>query len=221
VFDANTADLTGYVFTMTVYLFVGIASFLVVKYHYGTRVFRRAYTALGIAYLSIFVAEVIYFIYDFYLQIDPYPSLADPFYFALYPFTIIHLILNIRFFKPKITHVEKIPYILLSMGIITTYVILSLQELGEPNFDFWYGLVFVIGAAITLSFAIFAARIFRKGFLGITWLLLVLGITALTIGDVWYYYLEIFGEFTIVHAVNLFWYTGSLIMVYALFNHRK
>ncbi|MBA4718638.1 MAG: hypothetical protein HRO68_05940 [Nitrosopumilus sp.] len=144
VFDEITADFSGYVLTMTVYFSVGVASLLVVKHHYGTIVFRKAYTALAIAYFSIFAAEVIYFVYDYILLLDPYPSPADPFYFALYPFTIIHLILNIKFFKPKIFNVEKIPYILFPTGIIAAYVILSLQELEEPNFDFWYGLIFVV-----------------------------------------------------------------------------
>ncbi|MBA4718637.1 MAG: hypothetical protein HRO68_05935 [Nitrosopumilus sp.] len=52
-------------------------------------------------------------------------------------------------------------------------------------------------------------------------MLLVLGITVLTIGDVWYYYLEILGGFTLTHVVNSFWYVGSLVMMYALLNHRK
>ena len=105
--------------------------------------------------------------------------------------------------------------------IIITYAFLAFQEIEEANFDFYYGIIFITGSAVTLVFAVLGARVFKEGLLGKAWLLLVIGILANTIGDVWYYYLEVFGGYDLIHPVNLFWYTSYWIIVYALYKHKS
>jgi len=207
-------------------LATSIASFVIWRRYGGTLVFGRAYFFLGMAYFMVFSAELTYLIYDLVLNIDPYPSIADVFFFALYPFTLIHLILNIKFFKLKILQTEKKLLFIIPIFIIITYVlssILSANGNAEDyiSFDFFYGLIFAIGSGITLSFAILGAKIFREGALGTVWLLLVIGILVNTIGDVWYYHLEIFGEYDLMHPVNIFWYSSYWLMVYALYRHKE
>lgn len=201
-------------------LAASIASFVIGKRYVGTNVFGKAYISLGFAYLAIFFAEVTYLIYDLFLGIEPYPSIADVFFFALYPLTMIHLIYNIKFFKTKTSKLTISWMILIPAGLIGFYALASFGELEEVNFDFMYGLIFVSGASITLVFSILGAKIFRQGLLGTPWLLLVIGILSLTAGDVWYYYLEILGNYELTHPVNLFWYAGYWIVVYALYKHK-
>jgi len=207
-------------------LATSIASFVIWKRYGGTLVFGRAYFFLGMAYFMVFAAELTYLIYDLVLNIDPYPSIADVFFFALYPFTLIHLILNIKFFKLKILQTEKKWLFIIPIFIIITYVLSSiLLTSGNTesyfSFDFFYGLIFTIGSAITLAFAILGAKIFKEGALGTVWFLLVIGILVNTIGDVWYYHLEIFGQYDLMHPVNIFWYSSYWLMVYALYRHKK
>lgn len=207
-------------------LATSIASFVIWKRYGGTLVFGRAYFFLGMAYFMVFAAELTYLIYDLVLNIDPYPSIADVFFFALYPFTLIHLILNIKFFKLKILQTEKKWLFIIPIFIIITYVLSSiLSTSGNTesyfSFDFFYGLIFTIGSAITLAFAILGAKIFKEGALGTVWFLLVIGILVNTIGDVWYYHLEIFGQYDLMHPVNIFWYSSYWLMVYALYRHKK
>jgi len=201
-------------------LAVAIAGFFIAKRYSGTHVFGKAYSALAFAYLSVFFAEVTYLIYDLILNLDPYPSIADVFFFALYPLTLTHLILNIRFFNAKTNVFTKIWMVAIPIGLLSLYGFSAIEELGDANFDFYYGMIFVAGASVTLVFAILGAKVFREGVLGVAWLLLVIGILGLTIGDVWYYNLEIFGEYDLQHPVNLFWYTGYWLIVYALIKHK-
>jgi hypothetical protein len=206
-------------------LAASIASFFVWTRYSGSRIFGRAYFSLGMAYLMVFAAELTYLVYDLVLNADPYPSIADIFFFALYPFTMIHLILNIKFFKSKIIQTEKKWLFIIPIAIITIYIIsfqYSIPEgVGDSNsFDFYYGLIFTTASAITLTFAILGAKIFREGALGTVWLLLVIGILANTIGDVWYYHLEIFGHYDLMHPVNIFWYSSYWLIVYALYKHK-
>ena len=155
------------------------------------------------------------------MGMDPYPSIADIFYLAFYPLAFYHLQKNIRFFKPKIDIVTKILIVLIPISIVSVYSFLSLEEIGEANFDFYYGFSYIISSAVVLSAAILGAKIFRQGVLGTAWLLLVLGIAATTIGDVWYFYLEINESYYLTHPVDLFWYTSYMVITYALFKHKK
>ena len=207
-------------------LATSITSFVIWKRYDGSLVFGRAYLFLGMAYFMVFAAELTYLIYDLVLHVDPYPSIADVFFFALYPFTLIHLILNIRFFKSNIIQKEKKWLFVIPIFIVSTYVLSSMFSTSGTfedhiSFDFFYGLIFTIGSAITLTFAMLGAKIFKSGSLGTVWLLLVIGILVNTIGDVWYYHIEIFGQYDLMHPVNIFWYSSYWLMVYALYRHKK
>ena len=195
---------------------------LLIALRYGlSEVFGKSYLVYGLANFSVFLAEFIYYAYDTIYGIDPYPSVADIFFFAVYPLIIFHIILNFRFFKSKITIKHKVILIAIPLIITVLYSDYSLQEFDEPNFDFYYGLIFVAGASVTLSLAAFGALVFRGGLLGTVWALLLFGVLIFTIGDVWYYYLESIGEYHLLHPVNLFWYISDGIVIYALYKHSK
>ena len=201
-------------------LAASIASFIISKRYSGSLTFGKSYFALGIGYLSTTIGEILYSVYDLVLGIDPYPSIADVFFFSLYPFTIIHLLINTRFFKPKISVKEILWMTLIPVIIVSIYITSSLSN-SKPDFNFYYGVIFTTGASTVLPFAILGAKVFKGGTIGTPWLVLVFAIVALTIGDVWYYHLEINHAFNLLHPVNIFWYAGYWILVYALYKHRK
>ena len=89
-------------------LSVAIVGFVVVSRYRGTLVFGRSYLLLSLGFLSVFAGEVSYAIYDLVLNIEPYPSIADVFFFLYSPFLIFYLILNIRFFQPNLSIGTKI-----------------------------------------------------------------------------------------------------------------
>jgi len=131
--------------------------------------------------------------------------------------------MNIRFFGIDLAPYKKIMIFSIPAIIVIAFILFSIGESDtfEPNFDFYYGLIFVIMSSTTVAFAILGAITFRGGVLGTAWLLLVAGILCNTIGDTWYYNLEIFDQYDLVHPVNLFWYVGYWIVAYSLYKHRK
>ncbi|KAF6245111.1 histidine kinase [Nitrosopumilus sp. b2] len=201
-------------------LAVTIASFITAVKYIDAGIYRKAYISLGFAYLMIFLGEITYLIYDLFLGIDPYPSIADIFFFLQYPLALAYLIFNIRFFS-SFSNRYKIWVITLPALILISYSTNAFAELGEYGFDFYYGLLFVASSSLVLAFAVLGATIFRDGLLGKAWTVLVIGILSWIIGDIWYYYLELFGEFDLTHPVNLFWYGGYWIIIYALYKHKK
>jgi len=207
--------------SMSTPLIVAGGSLLVATRYGLSQVFGKAYLLFALGYFSLFLAEFTYYAYDVIYGIDPYPSIADVFFFALYPLISLHIIINFRFFKTKITRSQKAFFISIPIIIFSIYSMASIQEYEEPDFDYYYGIIFVAGASITLSLAAMGALVFRGGMLGITWMLLLIGILIFTIGDVWYYWLEVFGEYDLLHPVNLLWYIPDGIVIYALYKHGK
>jgi len=204
-------------------LVVSIAGFVVAYRYRDSKIFGKAYLTIALAYFSIFLGEIIYLGYDIFLGIDPYPSIADLFFFVQYPLLLIHLVLNTRFFTPSFGKIAKTWLVALPLFLLLTYSGLSFIAMDGIilDFDFYYGAIFVTASAATLAFAVLGASIFREGVLGKAWLLLVFGILFNTIGDTWYYYLELFGQYDLQHIVNLFWYAGYWIVIYALYKHNK
>lgn len=201
-------------------LVASIAAFFVAKKYAGTAVFGKAYFALGLGLMMFVLGEFSYLYYDLVLGIDPYPSIADVFFFSFYPLAMFHLVKNIRFFKPKLDSLSKILIVIIPIVIVVIYSVLSYIEIGEMNFDYYYGLIFIMASATVLSGGLLGARIFRQGVLGMAWLVLVIGILLTTIGDVWYYYLETFGQYELTHPVNLFWWASYMVITYALYKHQ-
>jgi len=216
--------------SMSTPLLVSAAS-LVIAFRYGlSEVFGKAYLIFALAYFSLFLAELTYYAYDVIYGIDPYPSIADVFFFVLYPLLSIHILTNLKFFKTKIPIKQKVLFAIIPIIIFSIYSGASLDEYGgyeemigdeEAAFDYFYGLIFVGGAAITLSFAALGTIVFRGGLLGVVWAVLLIGILIFTIGDVWYYWLEVVGEYDLTHPVNLLWYMSDGILIYALIKHSK
>ncbi|HSG73915.1 MAG TPA: histidine kinase [Nitrosopumilaceae archaeon] len=219
--NEDTAGNLAFALSVGIASGVAVSSFIVSKRYWGTAVFGKSYLALGFAYFSYALAEVLYYTFDLILGIEPYPSVADIFFFGLYPLTITHLILNIRFFNAKISKPSKIWLPLIPIVFLIVYGYISFTEFEEANFDFYYGMIFVAIASITLSIAILGASVFRQGVIGVAWLLLVIGILMNATGDLWYYHLEVFGEYFDAHPVTVVWYVSNLVMIYALYKHQK
>jgi len=198
-----------------------IMSFVVAKHYKKESPYRPAYLALGIGIFFFFLGDFTYIaIYDLLLDEDPYPSIADLFYWLFYPFAIYHILRNVRYFRPSIKRREIGMMFAISVMLISVYATMSLQELEEPSFDFWYGLIFVCSAVVTLSFSLLGITSFRFSILGIIWLPLVAGLALNTIADIWYYHLEIFGLYIPLHTVDTLWLSAWMLIFYALYKHK-
>ena len=200
-----------------------ITSFIVAKRYIGTHVFGKAYFALGLAFLSYGIGEVIFYTLDIF-GMEVYPSIADIFFFALYPLLMTHLIINIRFFNVKLSTAQKIWLPLIPIIFVLAYGFISFEELTSENiddFDFLYGIIFLAGAAVVFSLSLLGATIFRQGLLGVAWLLLVIGLLINALGDLWYYVEELIGYYHDAHPVTVIWWIANAIVVYALYKHQK
>ena len=193
---------------------------LIVAKKYHSSKFALSFYSLPIGFFCAGIGEILYYYFDL-VNIDPFPSIADVFFFLLYPFIMIHLVININFYQEKSTLRSKIVMTSFAILIISIYAYFAFDTFESFNIDFFYGLIFVAGAASITSVGLYGAIVVRNIPLGRAWFLLVLGIVIGTIADVWYYALELMEDYTLDHIVSLFWYASYLIIIYALYKHYK
>lgn len=199
----------------------GIIALYVAKRYRGSEVFGGTYAALGVGFLFLFAGDTTYNYYDHILNEDPYPSLADVFFLLFYPFVVYHLIKNIVYFKKDLRSGPKLGVATLTLTVVAIFAFISFDEIEGHSFEFYFGLIFVLGSSLILSLAILGASIFRQSILGTAWLLLAIGIFLFTFADVWYYYLELTEEYSSSNFINTLWVLSNMLIVYALYKHRK
>lgn len=221
--DESSSDFITSVAPVVSTIVVAVVSFNVAYRYRGSAwtVFFKSYIFLGIGFVTLVLGEITYGVYDLVFNIDAYPSIADVFYGLFHIFTILHLVVNVRNFATNVSAYKKIISILIAVGIIAGYVLLTISTTDELGFDFQYGLIFVTLNAVVMGLAVFGVLIFERSVLGKIWLALLVGIALMTSGDIWYYYLELIEGFDLSHPVNFIWYAGYWIMIYSLRSHKK
>ena len=199
-------------------------SFMVSKRYQGSAIFSKAYLFLGLAFIGWFIGDFGYVYYDHVLDLDPYPNPFDIGFAASYVFSALHLLLNTRYFRPEWNKGMKILLVAIPVVTIIAYSAFAAAEWGdyeELSFDIFYGNIFAGGASAVLALAILGAIVFRQSILKEVWLLLVIGIFIWTVADVWYAFAEVFETFDNTHPTNTLWMLTFMIVIYALYKHRK
>jgi len=203
---------------------IGVCSIVVARKYRGSAMLGKAYLFLGLGFFSWFFADVGYYYQDFVLEIDPWPSPFDIGFHASYVFAILHLALNIRYFKPKWSKEIKIFLVAIPIIAVASFSIFAYDAWGEYDelmFDIVYMNSFIIGTSLTVAFAVVGATVFKHSVLKETWLLLAIGIFLWVATDSVYYYLETIEEFTHNHPINSGWTAAFMVIIYALYKHAK
>ncbi len=209
------------VIELSLQLVVIIAAFLIAKKYWSTSIFGKAYFTLGIAFTMWFIAEVIWQANENIWETETYPTVAEFFYFAFYPFAIYHMIKCLRGFVVEITRPTKIWMVMIPIVIVGIFSYLSIFEWDVEYPDFYYSLIIVSAGATLIPFAILGIQLFRHGTFNIVWSLLALGLFIHTFADIWYYFLELSNLYVDTHIVNALWQGGWMLIIYSLYKHQK
>jgi len=217
-----------------------IFAFVLAKRYWGSEIFGRSYLALAIGYLCYSIGWNLWWYYEIYEKVEnPYFYYPDIFFIAFYPLVIYHIRKNFKYFKRTTTSNQKLTIIIIPLVLSSVYAffglvpveaeggLLTLKINEFPDYDtrfyaeFFTGLGFTFASALTFSFAIVGAQIFRTTVLGAAWGLLLLGIMINTAADTYYYIYELFGDYERSDPVIGIWLLSTVIICYGLFKHRK
>ncbi len=202
-------------------LAVGITALFIAKRYKGSPIFGKTYLALGIGFVLLFVGDLVYNYYLLVLDEDPYPSLADIFFIAFYAFAGYHILRNVKYFKKDLSWDSKIGVVVIAGIMIGAFGFFTIETLEDDPTVYYMSMAYVVSSAIILALALMAFVVFRNSVLGVAWTMLVIGIFLYAVADVWYYYLEEIGAFSIKDPVNTLWILSNSIMIYALYKHKK
>jgi diguanylate cyclase (GGDEF)-like protein len=105
---------------------------------------RRGWLLLGIAAISYMMGELIWFYKESILHIDPFPSLADPFYVLFYPLTMAGLLLFP--FAPENRYQRRMLWLDLAI-VVTTCGMYTWYFIVTPLTSVYRGLESILGVA--------------------------------------------------------------------------
>lgn len=150
----------------------------------------KVWALLGIGILLWLAGEIVYFSYD--LQgIEPFPSIADYFYFIGYLPLIVGLVFQMRLLKLTLNTVEKVVVIVLTSIVtlaITIFILYPAISAGlleeEPDI-----VALVAGAMYPMLDIVLLAGVFtvsaklRHGKINAAWILILVGLVLTTVAD--------------------------------------
>jgi len=190
----------------------------------GSIMFGKSYLFLAAGFFCKFIGDSAYYYFEYFAESYTWPTPFDFFFLAGYGFFIIHLVLNIRYFRPRWNAKIKALVVIIPILTVTVFSLIAYGEWGiydELFFELFFSDLFVVGGSFSVSLAILGVIVFRHSVLRETWLLLAMGIFLMMIGDLWYYYMEIFEAYDNSHPVNTIWMASFMIIMYALYKHHK
>lgn len=156
------------------------------------QVFRNGYASqMGKAWICFsafavlwFVAEAVWLVYELVYQIDPWPSEADYFWLAGYPF---YFMFSAYYLKPFKTIVSKKIVLVAAAASITALAfslyLSEVQDIDFTNPEAVIGLAYPIADAVALFPITISLILFFKGRVNFLWLMLLIGMLCFVISD--------------------------------------
>lgn len=186
----------------------------------------KQWLLVGLGVASFAVGDVIWTVLELHMGLDPYPSLADPFYVLQYVFFIAAMALAIGSYR-HLTPVRTPIIIAVVVALILAGVVYAallgpyIFPAGTAELGFW-GLVvstlyplgdvfFIFAPALALALVI---RQLGAGRLGWPWWVVIIGATAYALTDTGYSYADWAGS-GLTSALEMGWVAANLIFALA------
>lgn len=198
---------------------VGISGIIVARRYWKTEIFGKAYLSLGISFILWATGSVLYEYFTDFVGESAYPGFPDIFFIAMFFPLYIHLILNIKPFYKQIKKYAKVSVWIFAVAIAIIFTYMTLPTNQQYDFTFIVSEIYVINEAVQLALVILGALVFRSSMLGNVWVLLVIGFGVYTFADYWYY--SAGTQYDETHPSNAIWQLSFMILIYALYKHKK
>lgn len=178
--------------------------------------FSYGHLVLGLALTALLLAEITWILMN-YLDFSQYKSYPDIFYFLYNILLLSHPYIIMKYFNVKPSQTAWSLFILCIVVGNGSYLIFSDGYTDIESFTF--GLIFVtltnaiIGSTIMAVLTLKGTKIFR------VWILIGVSLTINAIADIYYYASENFSDWQPSDPVNIIWFIGYIILLYALIEH--
>lgn len=187
---------------------------------------RNSLIFLSVAFTFWFLAEQTWNLYEHVFMLDPYPSIADFFYFLAPIFMLIGLSIFLKSTKKKISK-KKIIFASLVSSIILIPTLISILEIGAEDepLEIFFAVSYPIADAVLLVPTIVTILFLISNKLNFFWLMILSGIIIMLAADSIFLFLVIENQYEDGHPVDILWVSAytiwSFMMVYLIFNSKK
>jgi len=183
-----------------------------------------AFMALGVFFW--FLGDFIWFIFEYFLNKNPFPSIADYFYLLAYPLLLTGLIYELKNNKLKWTYYKVIASILLSLffSILVFYFgIMKAYDSAESLLNNVIAISYGVGDLVLIILAVNILMVaigYQKGKLFFPWLFILLGFFLVLAADILFaIYREEYKNFLgLYRNLDLGWISGFLFIAFGFFS---
>ena len=214
---ASTVSLTLYV---PVTLALVILSLIMVS-RFGLKGDHGKAWLLFVIFASLwFIAERIAFYYNFTTGEEPFPSEADAFWLAGYPFLLGFLIFYLRPVKNAISKKILVTSCLISIALLVPTLYITYADSSEENwFDAVIAISYPVGDAIVLIPAIIGVVLFFRGKVNFLWSLMCLAIIFEMAADTGFLLTTIDDSYYQGHPVDILFIWYYVVFSFGVYSH--
>lgn len=170
-----------------------------------------------------FVADQVFTYEELYLQEKPFPSVADVFYLAGYPFYFGFVLFYLKPFRQVISKRLVTLALLVAVFILglNLYMTLEGNSPDESLVAVIVGEIYPVADAIILVPTMIGVVLFFRGLVNFLWTLLLLGFICEVIGDTLFQYLSLSNDMYTGHPIDMLFLWAYILFSFGIYDHIK
>ena len=188
----------------------------------GNGIYGRAWLLFLGAMSSWFIAESLWSVNELVYHDNPFPSIADVFYIAGYPFMLLFLINYLKPVRKAITKKMIMAAIAISVSITVPSIYMSYSF--DPKVSALENVLataYPIADAVIFVPAIIGIALFFRGEVNFTWSLICIGILCSALGDTGFQAAEFTGTYYTGHPADIILMWSYLFYAFGVYDHIK
>ncbi len=220
LFGKDTASITSLILYIPVTVSLVVVSVILSRRFGFKGDHGKAWILFLIFAILWFIAERISLYYNLTLGEELFPSEADAFWLAGYPFLFVFTIFYIKPMKGMIS--KKTIFVALAISftvLISTLYITYDQNIGTNLVEFLVAIAYTIADSIILAPAIIGMMLFLGGRVNFLWSLMCLAIILEMIADTGYLFAILDESYYQGHAVDVLFIWYYVIFSFGVYHH--
>lgn len=180
----------------------------------------KSWLLFTVATVCWFVAEHIWVVYELIYEIDPFPSEADIFWLAGYPFFFIFFVLYLQPMRKAISKKMILYASLISLSLLVVSLSVNYVEESElTDVQFIIGISYPISDVIILIPVILGMFLFFKSEVSLLWTLVFFGILSEIIADTLFLFFSLDSSYYTGHPIEILFLCTYVLLIFGVYHH--
>lgn len=185
----------------------------------------KAWFFFAAAVTSRFIAEQMWTVYDKFLNIDPWPSEVDLFYFLFY---VLFAVFSVYYLKPFVRAIDKkkMAVAVLVSAAVFTPTVFHLTSVRSDALDGAFpelavGIAYPVADSAVMVPAVLAILLFFEGKVSFLWSAMFVGILCLVAADTLFLIEEIESTYSIGHPLDIGYFWMYMLFGFGVYHNMR